>query len=306
MFAMKLGKMLLAVALVAGIEAGVAVRYVSHRGEWNDAPEGSAAAYRLAAERGLDLVKMDVQETKDGEIVMSHDDSFRRTAGVEGRIRDMTLAEIREKVVYKARGGFESERPVTFAEALKIIKDVPEIWIDFKAYNPAFAEKVFRTAAANGFDDSRIMVATYNVGALMWVKQNRPQVRRVMHMNIREPEPGKWTVSFTRDERHASLAAIEQLILNLKSKYGLYGINTDEDPARIDAGFIRRMHAAGLWVAIWYGNQTKASDYYLDNGCDAIVTACKRKHARQSEPRHQDNARSEKGMPCDGKGRGSK
>ena len=76
--------------------------------------------------------------------------------------------------------------------------------------------------------------------------------------------------------------------------------------AGIDAGFIRRMHAAGLWVAIWYGNQTKTADYYLDNGCDAIVTACKRKRARQGEPRHQDNARSVKGMPCDGKGRGSK
>lgn len=273
-------KVVLAVAAMAvGLGAWATPKYVSHRGEWNDAPEGSAAAYRLAAERGLDVVKMDVQETKDGEIVMSHDDTFQRTAGVAGAIRDMTLAEIRERVTYRPCGGFERERPVTFAEALRIVKTVPEIWIDFKAYNPAFAAKVFATAAANGFDDSRIMVATYNVCALKWVKRNRPNVRRVMHMNIREPKPGEWTVSFAHGERFPTLAAIEQMIYNLKAKCGLYGINTDEDPKRIDAAFIRRMHNAGLWVSIWYGNQTKAADYYLkEAGCDAIVTACKRKH----------------------------
>ena len=54
---------------------------VSHRGESNDRPENSMAAFRLAFERGVDGVECDVYCTSDGVPVILHDTETGRTAG---------------------------------------------------------------------------------------------------------------------------------------------------------------------------------------------------------------------------------
>ena len=53
-------------ALFSLLLAAGPVKYIAHRGDYVDAPEGTAAAYRFAVERHYDIMKMDVQKTKDG------------------------------------------------------------------------------------------------------------------------------------------------------------------------------------------------------------------------------------------------
>jgi len=75
---------------------------VAHRGASARAPENTLAAVDAAAGLGVDRVENDVQRTKDGELVVIHDDSLRRTTDVEevfpGRapwkVKDFTAAEI--------------------------------------------------------------------------------------------------------------------------------------------------------------------------------------------------------------------
>ncbi|GAA3494255.1 hydrolase [Streptomyces prasinosporus] len=75
---------------------------IAHRGASAYAPENTLAAVDRAAALGVDWVENDVQRTKDGELVVLHDDSLRRTTDVEevfpGRapwkVKDFTLAEI--------------------------------------------------------------------------------------------------------------------------------------------------------------------------------------------------------------------
>ena len=56
-------------------------RIMSHRGESNDRPENTMAAFRLAFERGVDGVECDVYATTDGVPVIIHDSTTGRTAG---------------------------------------------------------------------------------------------------------------------------------------------------------------------------------------------------------------------------------
>ncbi|WP_409472758.1 glycerophosphodiester phosphodiesterase [Streptomyces sp. HC307] len=75
---------------------------IAHRGASAQAPENTLAAVDKAAELGIQWVENDVQRTKDGELVVIHDDSLQRTTDVEEvfpdrapwKVKDFTAAEI--------------------------------------------------------------------------------------------------------------------------------------------------------------------------------------------------------------------
>jgi glycerophosphoryl diester phosphodiesterase len=67
---------------------------VAHRGFSGRYPENTLASVRAALELGVDLVEIDVQETRDGELIVFHDYRLNRICGVRGRVRHKTLAEI--------------------------------------------------------------------------------------------------------------------------------------------------------------------------------------------------------------------
>ncbi|MEU7741021.1 glycerophosphodiester phosphodiesterase family protein [Nonomuraea sp. NPDC049158] len=79
------------------------ITVVAHRGASADAPENTITAFQLADKLGADAFELDVQETKDHELVLMHDTTLSRTTDVERvfpgrapwRVGDFTLAEIR-------------------------------------------------------------------------------------------------------------------------------------------------------------------------------------------------------------------
>lgn len=67
----------------------------AHRGLWNaERPENSLAAFRAAVAHGYGI-ELDVHRTRDGALVVHHDDSLRRMTGVDKRIAQSTLNEVR-------------------------------------------------------------------------------------------------------------------------------------------------------------------------------------------------------------------
>ncbi len=80
------------------------IEVAAHRGNVADYPENTMPAYRSAYEIGADMIELDLHMTKDGEIVLIHDEDLARTADVAGRIRDLTLEEVRRADVGIKRG----------------------------------------------------------------------------------------------------------------------------------------------------------------------------------------------------------
>jgi len=68
---------------------------IAHRGFSAKYPENTLAAVRAALDLGVDYVEIDVQETRDGKLIVFHDYRLNRLCGVRGRIRDTTLAEMK-------------------------------------------------------------------------------------------------------------------------------------------------------------------------------------------------------------------
>ncbi len=71
------------------------IRIFAHRGFSAAAPENTMAAFRLAAEAGADGLELDVHLSKDREVVVIHDETVSRTTDGKGKVRELTLEELR-------------------------------------------------------------------------------------------------------------------------------------------------------------------------------------------------------------------
>ncbi len=107
----------------------------AHRGASAHAPENTLAAFELALRQGTDAVELDAKLTSDGQIVVIHDQTVDRTTEGTGRVKDLTLAEIR-----KLDAGshfdvaFRGEPIPTLEEVLKAIGQLTLVNIELTNY----------------------------------------------------------------------------------------------------------------------------------------------------------------------------
>jgi glycerophosphoryl diester phosphodiesterase len=69
-------------------------RIIGHRGACAYAPENTLASIRKAAAQGARWVEFDVRLTREGDLVLMHDEDVKRTTNGRGRVVDLTLAEL--------------------------------------------------------------------------------------------------------------------------------------------------------------------------------------------------------------------
>ena len=72
------------------------IKNYAHRGFCSQYPENTILAFQKALEEGVDGIENDVQLSKDGHIVIMHDESVDRTTNGKGWVKDLTLAELKE------------------------------------------------------------------------------------------------------------------------------------------------------------------------------------------------------------------
>lgn len=80
-------------ALMNGVNGPVII--ASHRADWRNYPENSLPAIEGSISLGVEIAEIDLQRTKDGELILMHDTAIDRTTTGKGLVADHTLAEIR-------------------------------------------------------------------------------------------------------------------------------------------------------------------------------------------------------------------
>lgn len=123
---------------------------VGHRGNVHHAPENTLPAFEKAIELGATLIEIDIRETRDGVLVVIHDETVDRTTNGSGRVDEMTLAELK---ALDAGSWFDpdfaGERIPTLEETLRFLRDrgvMPDL--DFKAGDP---RKLIQEVKETGF-----------------------------------------------------------------------------------------------------------------------------------------------------------
>ena len=69
-------------------------RVFGHRGSAGTHPENTLESFRAAVEAGVQFLEFDIHMTRDGEVVVAHDEHLNRMCGLDRRIAEMTYAEV--------------------------------------------------------------------------------------------------------------------------------------------------------------------------------------------------------------------
>ena len=113
------------------------VQIYCHRGLSSEAPENSLEAVDLAIASLSDGVEIDVQETKDGVVVVCHDSSIKRIAGKKVNIADVTYEELKQyDISYYFSKDHEFTYIPTLEEVMSLVKGRAHLLIELKR-NPA-------------------------------------------------------------------------------------------------------------------------------------------------------------------------
>lgn len=139
----KIGYMFICTIFMVVASVGIGVFYdelliwdpvgiVGHRAAGTLAPENSLEGLEVAIEHGCYASEIDVQRTKDGYYVINHDDTFRRVAGDERALKDMTFKEVRSLRLKGSDSSGKTLQVPTLEEMLDVIKGRERLFIELK------------------------------------------------------------------------------------------------------------------------------------------------------------------------------
>jgi len=131
---------------------------VGHRGSKKYAPENTLVAHEAAFAMGARGVEFDVRCTKDGHFVLIHDAKVNRTTNGKGRVKDMTLAEIKELDAGHHKGEqYKGTKIPSLREALRNVNGRFIVDIDFKGGPKNSAELLDKVLTEEGFSQGQLV-----------------------------------------------------------------------------------------------------------------------------------------------------
>ena len=152
----------------------------AHRGASAYAPENTLEAFDLAVKMGADGVELDIHMTKDGELVVAHDEEIGRVANGLGLIRNMTTAELKKHRFNRTHPEFENATIPTLREVYELLKPTGlHINTELKTSRIRYEhmeEKCVKLANELGMTD-RVMYSSFNIASLKLLKHIDPRVR---------------------------------------------------------------------------------------------------------------------------------
>ena len=157
------------------------IEVAAHRGNVALCPENTMAAFKSAYDISADMIELDLHMTKDGEIVLIHDNDLARTADVSGKIRELTMEEIlRADVGIKKGVEFKGTRVPTlrqFCEFVASKDNTMQFNFEFKDYihdgeewAKACADKIIAMVDSYGLWD-RSFVNSFDGALLKYIDE---------------------------------------------------------------------------------------------------------------------------------------
>ncbi len=229
---------------------------IAHRGASDDAPENTLAAIRLAWEQQADAVEFDVHLSKDGQIVLMHDADTKRTAGVDRKVVDQTLAELRKLDVGSWKSArYKGERVPSLAEALAEISKGKRAFIEVKC-GPEIVPELKRVVQASKLDDDQMAIISFKTEVVAAAKAALPNLKAYW---VVDPKPATKTkpATWTADALLAKAREARADGLDLSAHPVVQPV--------VSAEFIRRAKDENLQVYVW------TADDYIWTVDDAAV-----------------------------------
>ena len=220
---------------------------IAHRGASGTRPENTLIAFRRAQELGAHMIELDVQLTRDGEVVVMHDWTLARTTDGRGRVASRTLAELRRLDAGSwFDPGYAGEPVPTLREVLDAVA-LP-VNVELKARGAdgleAHALDVVRAAGA----EARVVFSSFHAQSLVRLRRLSPSA----------------TIAVLWSRRQLTMA------LRLAGRVGATALHIRKDAASSDE--VRAAVAEGLAVRAWTVNDPGESGRLAAAGVSGVFT----------------------------------
>lgn len=209
-------------------------KIIAHRGGAADCPENTLAAFKNAVELGADGVEFDVQLTKDGEVVVIHDEFIDRTMSGSGLVKDYTLAELRQMSAGEFFSpDFKDQKIPTLAEVLELVKELEVINIELKNYlpYPGLEDKVLKLVDQLGVRD-QVIISSFNHESLQKVKKLQPEIKTGALLMSKLINPSDYAFKRGFDALHLHFLTADQEVIDkshfMGIKLNVYTVNFQE------------------------------------------------------------------------------
>jgi len=233
---------------------------IAHRGASGIAPENTLSAVKKAMDAGADIIEIDVHLTKDRQLVVMHDETVDRTTNGTGKIKDLTLKEIKAldagEWFSKEFGG---EIAPTLEEVLKLIAgkhklliEIKPTWTgDFETEKQVLGYVMAHDAASWCIIQSFDNKVLENVRELdKSIEIHKLAILNIPVLPLHYDSRMRWG-SFLKYKQWSSLSVYHK------------GLNKNK---------IRRIQDRGQKVFAWTVNDFKDMDEMIAMGVDGIIT----------------------------------
>lgn len=231
------------------------VSNVAHRGATAYSPENTIAAFDLAVDMKADYIEIDVQRSKDGELVLIHDTTVDRTTDGTGKVGDLTLEQLRSLDAGSWKGEQFAGEPIpTFEEILDLYRGKVGILIELKAPElyPGIEEQVAAALIERNLDkpqNEKIIIQSFNFESIKKMDQLLPQVPIGV---------------LTSNRADTTLEALQEFSTYADWFNPSYGIVTEE--------LVNQVHSLGMQIGSWTVRSQEAADFLFEMGVDAIIS----------------------------------
>ena len=227
-------------------------RIVAHRGDPSRAPENTLASFARALQVGVWAVELDVHMTQDGVPVVIHDSSVDRCSDGEGRVRDLTLAELKRLDAgawFDAQ--FAGERIPTLEEAAQAIP--APVWLQVHLRHHDNESDRFERAVLEAVQRQDA------VGRTCFTHGARHSLHRLRELEPKcrvcwLPRGGEQDVEYVDDAYYMHYRIIQPV----------YRI--------VNQAFVDYAHARQMWVQVFWADDAESIRSFVDMGADAILT----------------------------------
>lgn len=163
--------------------------HYAHRGLFDntsDAPENSLLAFQKAVDAGYGI-ELDVQLSKDNQLVIFHDATLKRMCGIDGKVWEFTLEELQQMKLA------DSEQTIpSFRDFLKIVNGKVPFILEYKLDRPQIKVCQLANELLNDYHGT-YCIESFHPLALLWYRKHRPDVLR-----------GQLSEEFFRDKKYKS------------------------------------------------------------------------------------------------------
>lgn len=225
---------------------GTAPVITSHRGYSSAAPENTLPAFQLAIDHGSDRAELDVQMTKDGVVMVTHDASLRRCTGRNAYIYDLTYDEVRKLDAgrwFSAK--YAGTKIPTLEEVLDLCKGKIQLNIEIKpnAATPELEAETVRIIREKGFEKDCV-ITSQSYETLCKVKELDPEIETGYILAL--------GVGSFYDLPEADFFSVEATF--------------------ITSGMVQQIHKRGKTISAWTVNREEDASNMLSLGVDDVIT----------------------------------